>query len=109
MQPPSTGFSRSASRLIVREFRRDEDTSLSSLNEGLFHSIFSKKMYINLFIVSAIICSVQLAHQWKMAIFIEGEDEVGNLTIVEGRLYPLGGFRKMWKQKAKGGRSWLFS
>ena len=90
------------------EFGRDEDTSLSSLNEGLFCSIFSNKMYIYLLSVSAIICSVQLAHQWKMAIFIEGKEEVGIPTIVEGRHYPLGGFPKRWKQEAKGGRSCLF-
>ena len=44
-----------------------------------------------------------------MALFIEGEEEVGIPTMVEGRPYPLGGFPKRWKQEAKGGRSWLFN
>ena len=87
----------------------DEDSSISSLNKVLFYYIFSSKMYRNLFNISTIICSVQLAHQWNMAIFIEGEEEVGIPTIVEGRPYPLGGFPKRWKQEAKGGMPWLFS
>ena len=44
-----------------------------------------------------------------MDLFIEGEEEVGIPTIVEGRPYPLGGFPKKWKQEAKGGGLWLFS
>ena len=66
-------------------------------------------MYRNIFSDSATICSVQLAHQWKMVVFIEGEEEVEIPAIVEGRPYPLGGFPKMWKQEEKGGRPWLFS
>ena len=89
----------------VREFGQDEGTCLISLNTGLFRSILNR----NLSSVSAIISSVQLAHQWRMAIFIEGEEEVGIPTMVEGRPYPMGGFPKMWKQEAKGGRPWLFS
>ena len=107
-QPPSVGFSQSTSRWIVMEFGWDEDTSLSSLNEGLFRSIFSNQMYRNLFNISTTICSVQLAHQCYMVVFIE-EEEVGIPTIVEGRPYSLRGFPKRWKQEAKGGRSWLFS
>ena len=95
--------------MIVREFRWAVDIGLSSLNKGLFHSIFSKKVHRNIFSVSSIRCSVQLAHQRRMAIFIEGEAEVGIPTIVEGRPYPLGGFLKRGKQEAKGGRLWLFS
>ena len=44
-----------------------------------------------------------------MDLFIEGEEEVGIPTMVEGRPYPLGGFPKRWKQEAKGGRLLLFS
>ena len=76
----------------VREFGRDESIRVSSI------LYFSSKVNRNSFSVSAAICSVQLAHQWKMAIFIEGEDEVGIPTMVEGRPYPLGGFPKRWKK-----------
>ena len=44
---------------------------------------------------------VQLVYQWEIALFIEGEEEVGIPTMVEGRPYPLGGFPKRWKQEAK--------
>ena len=72
------------------EFRRDESIRVSSI------LYFSSKVNRNIFSVFATICSVQLANQWKMAIFIEGDDEVGNPTMVEGRPYPLGGFPKRW-------------
>ena len=48
---------------------------------------------------------VQLVYQWEIDLFIEGEEEVGIPTMMEGRPYPLGGFPKRWKQEAKGG--WL--